>query len=162
MDGPLGARGRRGKNLIWVEGVRVSGLLVRRAGRWPRWVPRSTPKRKSGLEGLRPTRVLWILGSTDDHLFPCQPFTRRPRRSDRGRRWPIRLIARRHGPRDAGHLVGPGGRRDLARTALEQLLQPRRRTGPPRPARVLHHRGGPHHQQLTQPFIASSANTKSR
>src|SRR5271168_5102869 len=38
-------------------------------GRWPRWVPRSTPKRKRDLAGRHPTRVLWIVGPTDQHLF---------------------------------------------------------------------------------------------
>src|SRR6266446_8740677 len=43
------------------------------ACRWPRWVPRSTPKRKRDLAGRHPTRVLWIVGSTDQHLSlkPC-------------------------------------------------------------------------------------------
>ena len=45
-------------------------FVSRRRGRWPRWVPRSTPKRARDLEGRHPTRVLWIvdcvkrLGST--------------------------------------------------------------------------------------------------
>ena len=49
---------------------RVSGLCIAARGRWPRWVPRSTPKRKSDLSGHHPTRVVWIVGPTDQHLFP--------------------------------------------------------------------------------------------
>jgi len=36
--------------------------------RWPRWVPRSSPKQHVDLEGRRYYRVLWILGSSDRHL----------------------------------------------------------------------------------------------
>ena len=65
----------------WVQGVRQGNFaavrlrscvrpVCRGSCRWPRWVPRSTPKRKSDLAGRHPTRVLWIVGPTDQHLFP--------------------------------------------------------------------------------------------
>jgi len=51
------------------KAVVCPACLTRHFDRWPRWVPRSTPKRISDLEGRHPTRVLWIVGSTDQHLF---------------------------------------------------------------------------------------------
>jgi len=47
----------------------LSGLLTRHHDRWPRWVPRSSPKQSGGLEGRDTKRVLWIVGSTDRHLI---------------------------------------------------------------------------------------------
>lgn len=44
-------------------------------GRWPRWVPRRTPKRACGLDGHHPSRVLCAIGSTDQHLLPYAPYT---------------------------------------------------------------------------------------
>jgi len=37
--------------------------------RWPRWSPRSSPKRFCGFESRPDNRVLWIIGSTDRHLI---------------------------------------------------------------------------------------------
>ena len=83
------------------------------------WVPRSTPKRKSGLDGHHPTRVLWTAGSTDQHLFLLALHQRHQRAGQ--------SVARRHNParRYASPLVimahtmrgscWPRDRRELAR-----------------------------------------------
>src|SRR5208337_108016 len=42
--------------------------------RWPRWIPRSSPKQVYGLGSRCDRRVLWIVGSTDRHLIQlCHP-----------------------------------------------------------------------------------------
>ena len=64
VDGPLSARGERRRSCRCGCG-RVSGLCIAARGRWPRWVPRSAPKRKRDLAGRHPTRVVRIVGPTD-------------------------------------------------------------------------------------------------
>ena len=49
--------------------VHVSGLLARYRDRWPRWVPRPSPKQSGGFDSQDSNRVLWILGSTESHLI---------------------------------------------------------------------------------------------
>jgi hypothetical protein len=56
------------KNDVRIDCGHMSGLLARRDDRWPRWVPRSSPKQHVDLEGRRYYRVLWTLGSSDRHL----------------------------------------------------------------------------------------------
>jgi hypothetical protein len=126
VDGPLNARVLCENVLIWCESGRVSGLLARHRGRWPRWVPRSTPKRACDLEGRHPTRVLWIVGSTDQHLLvsALTPLARRAGSGCYRRGSPIAFPACQHGPHNAGHLVGQSHRRDLARLAIQQFKQP--------------------------------------
>src|SRR5215472_15667951 len=46
----------------------MCAAYVSGANRWPRWVPRFSPKQHVDLEGRRYYRVLWILGSSDHHL----------------------------------------------------------------------------------------------
>lgn len=77
MDGPLCARVCFGRICWRVESERVSGLFVAASRRWPRWGPRSTSKRACDLEGRHPTRALWIVGSTDQHL-PWLSLASRP------------------------------------------------------------------------------------
>src|SRR5258707_255975 len=70
VDGPVGARGLGKRNSDAVRLRSCVRPVVAAHGRWPRWVPRSTPKRMRDLAGRHPTRVMWILGPTDQHLFP--------------------------------------------------------------------------------------------
>jgi hypothetical protein len=65
---PIRCNGSERRNLIRCESGRVSGLFDAAIYRWPRWVPRSTPKRIGDLVGRQATRVLWLIGSTDQHL----------------------------------------------------------------------------------------------
>jgi len=53
---------------VRLDGGHMSGLLTRHNVRWPRWVPRSSPKQTRDLEGRDSNRVFWILGSSDRHL----------------------------------------------------------------------------------------------
>ncbi len=61
-------KSRDEKTDVRIDCVHVSGLFARHDDRWPRWVPRSSPKQTQGLEGLPVERVFWILGSSDRHL----------------------------------------------------------------------------------------------
>ena len=49
--------------------IMCPALSTRHHVRWPRWVPRSSPKQSRGLESHGDQRVLWIVGSTDRHLI---------------------------------------------------------------------------------------------
>ena len=64
------APGCRGKMRIRRAGRLRScpAFSTRRHDRWPRWYPRSKPKRIGGFES-RYSAVLWIVGSTDRHLI---------------------------------------------------------------------------------------------
>jgi hypothetical protein len=90
VDGPAGARGG-GKNSIRCGWGRLSGLCVAARGRWPGWVPRSTPKRMSDLAGRH------LDGSCrSSHrpisIFSLEPCTRGSRKSGRA------IRRRRRGP----------------------------------------------------------------
>ena len=47
---PLGCKRKNEKSDGRIDCDHVSGLLARQHGRWPRWVPRSSPKQARGLE----------------------------------------------------------------------------------------------------------------
>jgi hypothetical protein len=72
--------------------------------RWPRWVPRSSPKHGCGFESRCNKRVVWIVGSTDRHLI--QLFHPGITRGSVGyRRVSADCHARYCGPCQSGHLV---------------------------------------------------------
>ena len=78
------------------------------------------------------------------------------RGSDRNRRVPVTFSARQHRPDHPGDLIRQRDRRDLPRTALQQLQQP----GGRRPAGgsgAADHCHGPQDQQLPQSLIAGLA-----
>jgi hypothetical protein len=56
------------KTDVRIDCDHVSGLSTRYDDRWPRWVPRPSPKQVTDLAGRWLIRVFWILGSTDRHL----------------------------------------------------------------------------------------------
>ena len=66
---PLGFKSESENSDGRIDCDHVSGLLTRHHDRWPRWVPRSSPKQSGDLEGRDSKRVLWIVGSTDRHLI---------------------------------------------------------------------------------------------
>ena len=61
-------KSRGEKNDLRIDCDHVYGLSARCDDRWPRWVPRSSPKQRVDLEGRCYNRVFWILGSSDRHL----------------------------------------------------------------------------------------------
>jgi len=67
-NGPLGSRASTRKLTSGSTAVMCPAYVTRCHDRWPRWVPRSSPKQHVDLEGRRYYRVLWILGSSDRHL----------------------------------------------------------------------------------------------
>ena len=66
---PLGCKRKSENSDGKVDCDHVFGLSTRHHVRWPRWVPRSSPKQLCGLEGHGGQRVLRIVGSTDCHLI---------------------------------------------------------------------------------------------
>jgi hypothetical protein len=68
VDGLLGSRASTRKLRSGSTAVMCPAYVTRCYDRWPRWVPRSSPKQHVDLEGRRYYRVLWILGSSDRHL----------------------------------------------------------------------------------------------
>src|SRR5665213_1423200 len=121
---PLVQGGETKRILIECGCDRVSGLFAAARGRWPRWVPRSTPKRE---HGLLAAALHGFCGSSDRpiSIFSLKPFTSANERSGGDRVPPICLTARHHGPEYAGHLVGQSHRHQLARLAAQQIQQPR-------------------------------------
>ena len=68
VDGPFGSRASTRKLTSGSTAVMCPAYVTRCDDRWPRWVPRSSPKQHVDLEGRRYYRVLWILGLSDCHL----------------------------------------------------------------------------------------------
>jgi hypothetical protein len=66
---PLGCKSFEENSDGRIDCEHVSGLLTRYEVRWPRWVPRSSPKQFCGFKSRHANRVLWIIGSTDRHLI---------------------------------------------------------------------------------------------
>lgn len=123
VDGPSEARG-------WTRMTRsgcghVSGLLARPMTAGPDEVRERAPNKLAASGAVESRGVLPLVGPTDRHLASL-PFSRGTgARSGHRRRRAISCSTLHHGPHDAGHLVGQGDRRELARLALQQGQQPR-------------------------------------
>jgi hypothetical protein len=129
--------------------------------RWPRWVPPSSTKHSRGVVSAiesggfscssdRPITI----SSLSALSAPSAPTNGSGCDGSLGH--PPRLAIRHHGPRRAGHLVGQSHRRELARSAFQQLQQPRRGGLAAWPC-LADHRHGTHHEQLSEPLVACSA-----
>lgn len=73
VDGPSDASPFFGEILIWCENGRVSGLFVAAHAAGPDGFRDPLPNGISDLAGHHPTRALWIVGSTDQHLRRFNP-----------------------------------------------------------------------------------------
>jgi hypothetical protein len=69
VDGPLDARAELRILTGGSIAIMCPALSTRLHDRWPRWVPRSSPKQTCGFESRDINRVLWIVVSTDRHLI---------------------------------------------------------------------------------------------
>ena len=121
---PLGCKRKNEKSDGRVDCDHVSGLSTRRHDRWPRWVPRSSPKHGRGFASRCNKRVFWIVGSTDRHLIQLfHPGINA--RFRRHRLLPVGRDARHRDPCQSGHLVAQS--RPKPRGGSPVMPQPPRR-----------------------------------